>query len=490
MVSGGVDRLGPSWQRAPVVRIVDHGASTTIVGARGVARRFDDGSGALVRAVLELCASPCDRAALIAGLTAMSDNPVSAAAVDDVIALLVEEGVLVLAPAIVTAAPARPAGRRVLLAVSGAVAAADAPATVRGLQALGCQVRVAMTQSARQFVSARTLAAITHHPVWSSLWQGDATTPAPHMTLAEWSELVVVCPASATTLARLAHGDAACLVAATVLATRAPVIVVPSMNAAMYDAPATQANLAALRDHGRGVVHPATGLEGAHQPDQRRWVRGAAPPLSALLDVIRYVLIATAPAAVAPIDAAGWERVWSGNRLAALPWHSEQLEPELVAALVDAESVAGPRRLLDVGCGAGTVAIAAATRGWTVTASDVAATALQIARSRAGDAPILFALDDATRSQLSGPFEVVVDRGTWHALPPGSWPAYAATLTRWIAPGGRLILVTHAPEVVDAGTTPVDPNLMHRHLPGFEVRTSTSTTISGCPALLMVICRS
>lgn len=282
----------PVRVRAPVVRIVDRGASTTVIGPR-IARRFDGDSAALLRAVLEVHRRPVGRAELIVELAMRADTAPAALplpSIDELVALLVEDGVLVDAtPATPAVAPAS-GRRRVVLGISGTIAAADAPELVRGLQRAGCEVRVALTRDAARLVSRAALDALTHHAVWTGVWQRDARAPVPHIALAEWAELVVVCPASATTLSRIATGDCSDLVAAIATATRAPVVIVPSMNDAMYDAPAVQANLATLRDHGRHVVHPALGAEVAHPPEARPTVFGAAPPAGAVIDIVRHLL--------------------------------------------------------------------------------------------------------------------------------------------------------------------------------------------------------
>src|SRR5678816_2580275 len=123
---------------------------------------------------------------------------------------------------------------------------------------------------------------------------------------AEWADLVVVCPASATTVSRIATGDCSDLVAAIVAATRAPVVVVPSMNDAMYGSPAVAANLQTLRDHGRYVVHPALGVEVAHRPHARTAMLGPAPPAGAVLDIVRHLLRDVARPRL-PDGAQGWE---------------------------------------------------------------------------------------------------------------------------------------------------------------------------------------
>jgi len=278
--------------RAPVVRIVDHGTSTTVMGTHA-ARRFDGDSAALLRTVLEIHTRPVTRTQLLAELAARAVTEASAqlpvGPIDELVALLVGDGVLVTAKEPPLPVPVTGL-RRVVLGVSGAIAAIDAPAVIRGLHGAGCDVRVALTRNAARLVSRAALDALTHHAVWSGLWQRDARTPVPHVNLAEWAELVVVYPASATTLSRIATGDCSDLVAAIVAATRAPVVIVPSMNDAMYESPAVQANLAVLRDHGRYVVHPALGIEVAHQPHARPQLQGPAPPAGAVIDIVCHLL--------------------------------------------------------------------------------------------------------------------------------------------------------------------------------------------------------
>ncbi|HET7500434.1 MAG TPA: flavoprotein [Kofleriaceae bacterium] len=283
----------PLRVRAAVVRIVDHGDATTVIGPSAT-RRFDGDSAQLLRAVLELHTHPIGRTQLMRELARRAGAPPEqlpgqppGRPIDELVDLLVAEGVLV--PAREPPPPAL-GRRRVVLGISGAISAIDAPAVIRGLLGAGCDVRVAMTRDATRMVSRAALDALTHHAVWTGLWPRDPSLPVPHVSLAEWAELVVVCPATATTLSRIATGDCSDLVAAIVAATRAPVIIVPSMNDAMYASPAVQANLATLRSHGRHVVHPALGIEVAHPPHARVPLLGPAPPASAVLDIIRHVL--------------------------------------------------------------------------------------------------------------------------------------------------------------------------------------------------------
>jgi len=510
-VAGTLANAGPAYAggvtdeplrvRAPVVRIVDHGGSTTVIGPTAV-RRFDGDSAALLRAVLEIHARPVGRAQVLAALAARAGLELDAvqlpaAPIDELIALLVSDGVLVAA----AAAMPRPAGplRRVVLGISGAVAAIDAPAMIRGLHGAGCEVRVALTRNAGKLVSRAALDALTHHAVWSGLWQRDASMPVPHINLAEWAELVVVCPASATTLSRIATGDCSDLVAAIVAATRAPVVVVPSMNDAMYESPAVQANLAVLRDHGRYVVHPATGIEVAHRPNARPSMLGPAPPAGAVIDIVRHLLRELAVRPRVPDTARGWEQLWSATPADQLPWHAGALEPPLAAAI--AAHHAPGRRLIDLGTGDGVVAIAAAHHGYAVTAIDVAPSALGQARDRAGKAArsIVFVLDDITAPKLDhgaagdfrgvfadrvgGAFDVAVDRGLLHVLPRDRWAAYAAAVTSLIAPGGVLLVVAHPPGA-ELGTIAVTADELRALLPDFELVGIAPTTLAGAPAQL------
>lgn len=148
-------------------------------------------------------------------------------------------------------------GRRVVLAVGGGVAAYKAVEVCRRLVDAGAWVSPVLTASALRFVGATTFSALASEPARTSLWDGPE--PSPHTVLGQRADLVVVAPATARLLAAYAIGLADDLVVATLLATRAPVVVCPAMHAEMWEQPAVQANVATLRGRGVSVVGPAVG---------------------------------------------------------------------------------------------------------------------------------------------------------------------------------------------------------------------------------------
>lgn len=150
-------------------------------------------------------------------------------------------------------------GYRVLLCVCGGIAAYKSAELVRRLRDAGAQVQVAMTESAQRFVGAQTFQALSHRPVRISLWDTQAEAAMGHLELAGWAQQVLVAPATANTLAKLAHGLADDLVSTLCLATDAPLLVAPAMNHRMWRHPATQANIATLLARGVRMVGPNDG---------------------------------------------------------------------------------------------------------------------------------------------------------------------------------------------------------------------------------------
>jgi len=150
-------------------------------------------------------------------------------------------------------------GRFVVLAVTGSIAVYKMVELARRLVQAGATVQVVMTKSAAEFVTPLTFQALTHRPVEIEMFAMQDERAAGHVAMGRQADVVVVAPATAHVLARLAHGFSDDLVATTVLATSAPVIVAPAMETHMWQNAATQANVAALRARGVSVIDPETG---------------------------------------------------------------------------------------------------------------------------------------------------------------------------------------------------------------------------------------
>ncbi|CAD2263868.1 bifunctional phosphopantothenoylcysteine decarboxylase/phosphopantothenate--cysteine ligase CoaBC [Xanthomonas arboricola pv. juglandis] len=150
-------------------------------------------------------------------------------------------------------------GQRLLLCVGGGIAAYKSLELVRRLRDAGAQVQVAMTSGAQQFVTPLSFQALSGQPTRTTLWDSAAEQAMGHIELARWADQVIVAPATADLLARLAHGLADDLVSTLCLATTAPLTVAPAMNHRMWLHPATQANVATLSARGVRVVGPEDG---------------------------------------------------------------------------------------------------------------------------------------------------------------------------------------------------------------------------------------
>jgi phosphopantothenoylcysteine decarboxylase / phosphopantothenate---cysteine ligase len=149
--------------------------------------------------------------------------------------------------------------RRVLLGVTGGIAAYKAAELARLLQRNNVEVRVAMTHSATRFVSPMTFQALTGKPVGLDLWEASAPNAMPHIELSRAVDAILVAPASADFMAKLAHGLADDLLSTACLARNCPLLVAPAMNREMWDAPATQRNVQQLRTDGVAILGPGAG---------------------------------------------------------------------------------------------------------------------------------------------------------------------------------------------------------------------------------------
>ena len=149
--------------------------------------------------------------------------------------------------------------KRVLVAVSGGIAAYKACDVVRRLQDAGCDVRVAMTEDACRFVGPITFEALSHHPVLTDLFDYPES-PNPHIMLAGWADICIIVPATADIMAKVSAGIADDCVSTTVLALQCPCVIAPAMNVHMWQDEATQDNVAHLRERGYGFIMPTSGL--------------------------------------------------------------------------------------------------------------------------------------------------------------------------------------------------------------------------------------
>src|SRR5437762_2668581 len=175
--------------------------------------------------------------------------------------------------------------RLIIVGVSGGIASYKAVELVSQLQQAGAQVDVIMTEHAEDFVRQLTFATMSHRRVYSDLWEPSGEAAELHIALAEQAELLVIVPATANTIARLAHGMADNMLTAVALATQAPLLLAPAMHQHMYTHVATQANLAMLRERGAFIVEPEVGRLASGEIGV-----GRLPDTPVLLGAIQVVL--------------------------------------------------------------------------------------------------------------------------------------------------------------------------------------------------------
>lgn len=149
---------------------------------------------------------------------------------------------------------------KVAVYMTGGIAMYKAVQVVRNLEKEGHEVRVIMTKNAERFVTSNTLAALTKYPVLDNLWSKENEASVPHVHLARWTELALVVPATANFIAKMANGIADDAASTTMLATSAPILIVPAMNDQMWNNPATQHNLQFLKNNQVQIMEPAVGM--------------------------------------------------------------------------------------------------------------------------------------------------------------------------------------------------------------------------------------
>ena len=152
-------------------------------------------------------------------------------------------------------------GANMLLGISGGIAAYKSPQIVRKLKELGANVQVVLSKNADEFVTKVTLQALSGMPVRQSLWDTQAEAAMSHIELAKWADLIIIAPATANCISKLAAGQADDLISTIALATEAKILIAPSMNQKMFSHPATQTNLARVKEFGYETVGPDSGLQ-------------------------------------------------------------------------------------------------------------------------------------------------------------------------------------------------------------------------------------
>ncbi|HVB75106.1 MAG TPA: bifunctional phosphopantothenoylcysteine decarboxylase/phosphopantothenate--cysteine ligase CoaBC [Ktedonobacteraceae bacterium] len=175
--------------------------------------------------------------------------------------------------------------RHVLVGICGGIASYKAIELVSRLQQVGALVDVIMSERAEEFVRPLTFSTMSHRPVYSDLWEPSGRAAETHIALGEAAEALVIVPATANTLAKLAHGIADNMLTAVALATKAPLILAPAMHHTMYTHPATQANLALLRERGAYIIEPEVGRLASGEVGV-----GRLPDFGVLLGAIQVVL--------------------------------------------------------------------------------------------------------------------------------------------------------------------------------------------------------
>lgn len=176
-------------------------------------------------------------------------------------------------------------GKTVVLGITGGIAAYKMPNLASALVKLGCNVQVLMTQNATQFITAVTFETLTGNKALVDTFDRNFSFQVEHIAVADRADLVMIAPATANVIAKLAHGLADDMLTTTVLACNCPKIVVPAMNTKMYENPVTQDNLNILRHYGWEVVEPASGYLACGAVG-----KGKLPEPEALLQVILHYL--------------------------------------------------------------------------------------------------------------------------------------------------------------------------------------------------------
>lgn len=164
------------------------------------------------------------------------------------------------------------AGKKILLGVTGSIAAYKAVDAVRKLKQLGADVRVIMSAGANIFITPTTLQAVSGNPVFEKLLEFENEADMSHIALARWADLILIAPATAHVIAKLAHGLADDLLTTICLATKSPIMVAPAMNVAMWSNAATQENVSCLKKRNINFLGPDEGVQACGETGEGRMV--------------------------------------------------------------------------------------------------------------------------------------------------------------------------------------------------------------------------
>lgn len=151
-------------------------------------------------------------------------------------------------------------GKKIVLGITGSIAAYKACLIIRGLIKRGAEVQVVITPSGKEFITPITLSALTHKPVISEFFSQRDGTWNSHVDLGLWADAMLIAPCTASTLAKMANGVADNMLITTYLSMKAPVFIAPAMDLDMYRHPSTQHNMDTLRSYGNHIVEPASGF--------------------------------------------------------------------------------------------------------------------------------------------------------------------------------------------------------------------------------------
>ena len=174
--------------------------------------------------------------------------------------------------------------RTILLIISGGIAAYKSLDLIRRLRERGARVNVVLTQGGEKFVTSLSVEALSENPVYTDLWATTAATTMPHIKLARETDLIVIAPASANLLSKMAEGRADDLASTLLLANTKPVMIAPAMNVEMWRHPATQSNIQKLTQRGVELIHPATGLMACGETGEGRM----AEPTLLLESIVKH----------------------------------------------------------------------------------------------------------------------------------------------------------------------------------------------------------